>query len=79
MDKDMQMEIYTDRLNYMNAAIYRFLLANPNNELKDELTKQSKELSIAYGESRFHYDKEHYDYWDKLLENSKMLLKKAGG
>ena len=79
MDKDMQMEIYTDRLNYMNAAIYRFLLANPNNELKDELTKQSKKLSIAYGESRFHYDKEHYDNWDKLLENSRLLLKKAGG
>lgn len=77
-DNDLKTEVYTELLNKMHATICKFLRTNPNNEFKDELTKQYKKLSIAYGESRFYYDKEHYDNWESLLENSKQLLRKAG-
>lgn len=77
-DDSLQAERYTERLNYMYATIRKFIQANPENKMRNELTKQYKELSIAYGESRFHYDKEHFESWERLLESSRLLLRKAG-
>lgn len=61
----------------MCAKITRFLRSDPNNKMKDKLIQQRKELSSAYGISRFYFDEEHYQQWEILLNDSKRLMDKV--
>lgn len=77
-DDRLQGELYTDLLMDMYARISEFQSKAPYNVCFNELQKKSDEIAIAYHKSRFYPDQEHFAQWEKLLEEAKQLLRKAG-
>lgn len=69
--------IYTERLNDMYARISEFVKDNPHNPFCQGLKDKRKEISIAYKESRFFCDQEHFDKWENQLMTVETLLKTA--
>ena len=70
-------EIYTDQLNDLYAELTEYMNSHPQCRILKELDSQRKIIAIAHSDSRYFTDEEHFAQWDKLIADSKKLLKKA--
>ena len=73
----LKASIYTERLNDMYARISEVLKEKPHSTFCQALRDKRREISIAYKQSRFFCDQEHFDKWENQLMTAEILLKTA--
>lgn len=72
----LRAEVYQERINDMQARIYRFAVESPG-YMNDEIREINRQLSLARTEARIKVDEEHFKKWDDLLQSADAAMIKS--
>ena len=73
----LKSEIYRERLIDLLCRVSDFLKENPENSFYSVLKEKKKDISLSCRETRFFCDSEHFNKWEKLLEEIEGILRAA--
>ena len=77
IDADIMSDVYRYQLWHLSARIDDLKIKHPGYAYRDELKQASKALALAIHDTRFYYDQQHFDEWEKLIAETRQLLKKV--
>jgi len=76
-ETNIMAEVYRDQLLYLSAWIDTLHRKYPGNAFREELKQANRTIALTVHDTHLHYDQEHYDAWEKLIAETKQLLKKV--
>ena len=74
---EMRSLVCRDQLWYLSALIDDLKTRHPGYAYRDKLEEAYKALSQAIDDTNLYNDQQHFDEWEKLIAQTRQLLKKV--